>query len=207
MFNKYRRFLAFIIDMFIVSSLAILLSSNYHYNPELYEMDEAYKEFEAIRPTLETFEFDDKVDEFFKDGSKKIYAVVKSQVYIYGWYIIFYFFYFVIFAYFTGGQTLGKKITKLKIVKKDGSPVGIKNLLLRSLTNGSSYFLGTNIFIILSIIGVVAFNGQIAYIWYCIICYLIGFTIEAINIVMYIFGKDNMCLNDKISGSKVIVLR
>lgn len=205
MFNKYRRLLAFLLDMFIVVGLALFISSNYKYNPKLYDMEDAYKEFESIRPTMEDFN-KEKFIEYISDASNKAYNLAKSQVYVYGWYILFYFLYFVVFAYFTEGQTLGKRIMKLKIVKSDGKRVGIFNLLLRSITNGTSYFLGTNIYIILNIIGVLILNG-IPFLGFLIVSNGIGFIVEATNIIMYIFRKDDRCLNDIVSKSKVIVLR
>lgn len=205
MFNKYRRLLAFLLDMFIVVGLALFISSNYKYNPKLYDMEDAYKEFESIRPTMEDFN-KEKFIEYISDASNKAYNLAKSQVYVYGWYILFYFLYFVVFAYFTEGQTLGKRIMKLKIVKSDGKRVGILNLLLRSITNGTSYFLGTNIYIILNIIGVLILNG-IPFLGFLIVSNGIGFIVEATNIIMYIFRKDDRCLNDIVSKSKVIVLR
>lgn len=205
MFNKYRRLLAFLLDMFIVVGLALFISSNYKYNPKLYDMEDAYKEFESIRPTMEDFN-KEKFIEYISDASNKTYNLAKSQVYVYGWYILFYFLYFVVFAYFTEGQTLGKRIMKLKIVKSDGKRVGILNLLLRSITNGTSYFLGTNIYIILNIIGVLILNG-VPFLGFLIVSNGIGFIVEATNIIMYIFRKDDRCLNDIVSKSKVIFLR
>ncbi len=206
MINKYRRLVAFVIDMFIVSALAIFISGNYTYNPYLYDMDEAYKEYESIQPTIEDVSSMSNFESFIANASSKLYNLHKSQVYIYGWYLLFYFLYFIVFAYFTEGQTLGKKFTKLKIVKDDDSRVGIKELLLRNITNGSSFFLGATISITLNVIGVFIFNGESFYFIYCFIAGLVGYALEIANVAMFTFGKDNKCLNDKISRSKVIVL-
>ena len=48
-------------------------------------------------------------------------------------YFLLSFGYFVFFEYKTNGQTPGKKLLKLRVIKKTGEPVGIKECLLRNI--------------------------------------------------------------------------
>ena len=68
------------------------------------------------------------------------------------WYLIIFMLYNVLFAYFNDGQTLGKKIFKLRVVKKEGEKASIENFLVRSLFNGSTFFFGINLVVIIRIV-------------------------------------------------------
>lgn len=75
------------------------------------------------------------------------YMTEKNSVILYGVNIITCFLYFVLFQGFTYGQTLGKKIMRLKVVSNDGEKVSYKQLFFRTLFLYSIiYYLGLIIF-------------------------------------------------------------
>ena len=78
------------------------------------------------------------------------YMTEKNYVILYGVNIITCFLYFVLFQGFTYGQTLGKKIMRLKVVSNDGEKVSYKQLFFRTLFLYSIiYYLGLIIFSLL----------------------------------------------------------
>ena len=101
------------------------------------------------------------------------------------------------FAFLNNGQTLGKKIFKIKVVNKDGKKPGIWNMILRSIW---LYGIFTGI---INVIGLYLFNVKVFnytstsvnYIYY-------GFIIICFFMVMY--RKDGKGLHDIIGKTSVI---
>ena len=104
--------------------------------------------------------------------------------------------YFIVFAYLNKGQTLGKKMFKIKVVNKDGNNPSIWNMLVRSIP---LYGILTGIINIISlyVLNVKEFNYAstiVNYIYY-------GFIIVCIFMVMY--KKDGKGLHDIIGRTYV----
>ena len=71
--------------------------------------------------------YSEKVDYYY-------YRLEKNSIVTYGANIVAFMLYFIFFQGFTGGQTLGKKITRLKVVSsKDDEKVSYKQLFKRTL--------------------------------------------------------------------------
>lgn len=115
--------------------------------------------------------------------------------------IIITFIYYVGISYLLGGQTIGKKLLNLKIVKTDNSKLSFKTLFFReilgtfiiegSIMAGSNYFrellqicTSFNILIPLSIISSI---------------------ITIFSIIVSQFNKDKRLLHDYIANTKVII--
>lgn len=97
--------------------------------------------------------------------------------------------YFIIFAYLNNGQTLGKKVFKIKVVDKDGNKPSIWNMLGRSIPL-YGIFTGTINIICVYILNVKLFNYTstiINYIYYM-------FVIMCFFMVMY--RKDGRGMHD-----------
>lgn len=106
--------------------------------------------------------------------------------------------YFVFFQGFTGGQTLGKKINRIKIVSiKENERVSYKQLFIRTI------FLHSNIYYLLMLLTVLfvpknAFMqvGETLYAFNSILSMILVFTIS--------FYKGKSGLHDKIAHTKII---
>lgn len=105
-------------------------------------------------------------------------------------------FYFVIWPYFHNGQTLGKKIFKIRVKMMGGRELTFKNLIIRALViNGLFYYLGLilglfiniNYFVLISILG------------------LMEITLLIISLVMIIIRKDQRGLHDLLAGTRVMI--
>lgn len=201
---KVKRFLAFALDIWLVILLTNLITSVYYINPYMDDLEDTTKAYNEVLNDYQSMTTEDEIEEFLNNIQDKLYDVEHASIYIHVWYLIFSFLYFVVFAYFTGGQTLGKKLMGLKIVNEDNSKVKFMHLLMRMLTGGSNFLMGTNIACLASIILILTLRPGSTYIAIYMLIMVLSFLMEIANIIIYIKNKDNKCLNDYISASKVI---
>lgn len=118
--------------------------------------------------------------------------------------VLFAIFYFVIVpTYIYPGQTVGKRICKIKIVKNDNNQVTIKNMLLRQL------------------LGIIVIEGVLvtaSAIWHEVITIITqtnfvtplmyaGFVISAISILLYLFKGEHRALHDYLGNTKVVMCK
>lgn len=105
--------------------------------------------------------------------------------------------YFVVIQFYFNGQTLGKKIMKLRVISNNDKKLSIVNFLIRSL-------IVNEVFInILNIIFLVILSKN-NYLAYNQIIYVITYILEMTIIFMILFDKNNRGVHDYISNTKVI---
>lgn len=201
---KIKRLMAFCIDLLLVSILTTCITKVDYINPYMNEVEDASKAYNEVLNDYKDLSSEDDIEEFINNFKDKLYDYEHTQIHVNMWYLIFYIGYFVIFAYFIEGQTLGKKLMSIKIVNEDGSKVGIMGLLKRTITNGSSFFMGMNLMALASLILTTSMKPSKEYAILFMSIMVISTIIELVNIIVYIKNKDNKCLNDFISGTKVI---
>lgn len=116
--------------------------------------------------------------------------------------ILFAIFYFVIVpTYIYKGQTLGKRICKIKIVQKSNKDITLKNILLRQVL-GIMIIEGTLISAsaiwhsVLTIITKINFVSPLMY---------AGFVLTGFSIILMLFKGENRAIHDYLAGTKVIV--
>lgn len=206
--NKYvyRRISAFLIDVFLVTFVSTIFSSISYVNPFIENYKVAYDEYREIyksesesvltNPTIKN------VVDYSNKMSKQIYKIDYSMLFNNIYYLVFSFLYFVLFAYFTNGQTLGKKLFKLKVVRQDGEKVKLSNLMLRTLLSGSSIFMGVNIIVVIQLLFLMIPQNQ-AYFYAILFSSMISYIIEIIGLVL-LFSKEHRSLDDIIGSTKVI---
>lgn len=206
--NKYvyRRISAFLIDVFLVTFVSTIFSSISYVNPFMENYKVAYDEYREIyksesesvltNPTIKN------VVDYSNKMSKQIYKIDYSMLFNNIYYLVFSFLYFVLFAYFTNGQTLGKKLFKLKVVRQDGEKVKLSNLMLRTLLSGSSIFMGVNIIVVIQLLLLMIPQNQV-YFYAILFSSMISYVIEIIGLVL-LFSKEHRSLDDIIGSTKVI---
>lgn len=206
--NKYvyRRISAFLIDIFLVTFISTIFSSISYVNPFIGNYKVAYDEYREIyksesesvltNPTIKN------VVDYSNKMSKQIYKIDYSMLFNNIYYLVFSFLYFVLFAYFTNGQTLGKKLFKLKVVRQDGEKVKLSNLMLRTLLSGSSIFMGVNIIVVIQLLLLMIPQNQV-YFYAILFSSMISYVIEIIGLVL-LFSKEHRSLDDIIGSTKVI---
>ncbi len=194
---NFKRIIAYLIDMMIITFISTALTYLSFINPKY---DEYITYTEKYNTAIEKFYDDQNVEEFSEVVNNLSYDLNKTgYVYIIGD-IIITCLYFGIFAYFTGGQTLGKKLMKIKVVdyKTHNNPKIYQFLLRTLILNGIILNLGTLILIM--------FKRQTYYHFYP---WLANFDtiLMLIIILTTLFTKEKRGIHDYIAKTKVIDLK
>lgn len=184
-----KRLGAYIIDIFIINILLIAVTSNLkttnNYQDEINTLTNKYIEKEI------------SYMDFYNQYNKLNYKVQKDNYIYYTVDLIMMIGYFIVFQALNKGQTIGKKILKLQIIKNDNSEIKIKDIIIRSIFiyNILSLFL-TGCFI--KILNMKIYNNM----------YSVLVFIETIFIIITIFfilyRKDKRGLHDLMANTKVI---
>jgi len=187
----FERLGSYLIDTIIISlifSLICLGFGNYESNSEklMGELDSQLVEG-TITP-----------DEYLDEYSAVLYDYQKENILQSGISVALTIAYFVVFQYMNKGQTIGKKILKIKVVDKDTKePISIFKGLLRSLVI-LSILSGT-----LCILFIYIFNRNNYFALYTILLFLEGiFTMTTMILILY--RKDSRGLHDMMANTIVI---
>lgn len=188
----YKRVIAYFIDIMIVSALSSILSlalpKNDTYKTKMDELSKTMEKFQ--NKEIDKDEWTKAYEDISYDISK---ASISSSIII----IVVSVGYFVLFNYYNDGQTLGKKIMKLKIVSSNGNPLTINNYVLRSLIINSvlSQLISALLLCVLS---------KDNYLLYGSHAVSALSLISAISFVFAIYRSDGRGLHDLISNTVVI---
>lgn len=206
---KWRRISAFLIDIMLVVYLSVAISQVDILNPYKYSYEEAYEEYNLIYnesyDKLTSGEF--KPQEFFKKIEKKLYQIERYTTFQYLWYLAFSFLYFGVFAYFTGGQTLGQKLFKLKVVGDDDEKVSLPRMCLRNLFNGTSMSYGVNFIIILNLLVIYTITGSISFFIVNTLLSIIASIYEIAFIIIFMTRKDHKAIHDILFKTKIVEVK
>lgn len=212
-----KRFVAYAIDILIVSLISSLITSNTLINKDYKKYIETYEEYEEIVDKYEVdkgalddaLEYEaitddeyniklEKLNETFdKDNVDYNYKLIKLSIVATIVSILVILLYFVVIQYYFNGQTLGKRIMKLRVVSNSFKKLNILNYLIRSLIL-NSVLINT-----LSIIMVLVLSKN-SYLIYNEIIYVVNYLVETAIIFMMGFTKDNRGLQDYVANTKVI---
>lgn len=185
-----KRLGSFVIDTMILSVIISLVTMGFTNNTNDInkELTSILEQYESSEITIE--EYSDKV-------TNLNYELQKSSVIINIVNIVLYVGYFIVFGYLNNGQTLGKKICKIKVVNKDGDRPSIWNMIVRSLF---IYGIATLLF---SVIFVNILNSKIFTYGYTIITY-VETIFMMICFFMLLYKKDGKGLHDLMAKTRVI---
>lgn len=185
-----KRLGAFVIDTFILSIVLSLVTMGFSIdtsdiNDELTNVLEQYENEEI---TVE--EYSDKVTELNYDLQKS--SIVSNILDI-----VLYIGYFIVFGYLNKGQTLGKKLCKIRVVNNDGDRPSIWSMIVRSI------FIYGIFTLLFSVIFVNILSKEIFSYSYIVVTYVESiFMIVAFFMVLY--KKDGKGLHDVMAKTKVI---
>lgn len=186
----FRRIGAFCTDYVILTLIlsfitAGVITNNSSFYTEINDIGKLYADGE-----ISTSEYNDKIMKLEYDYQKLNVSVnIVNVVLFVG--------YFVLFGFFNKGQTLGKKLFKIRVVDKSGDNVSLSSMVIRSLF----------------IYGIISC-------FYCIICTLLSLSdifiysykyvvnIESILLficfLMVMYKKDGRGLHDLVAKTNVI---
>ena len=192
----FRRVLAFLVDLIIVSVIASAISSIKYINPDIEKYNETYDQYmEYVENGLEGNNMQQIINsEEYQDYSYKIayYAKYSSIITI-----IVSILYYVVFQYFTKGYTGGKKLLNIRVESVNGE-LKFYQLLLRSLIiNG----------ILTSIITVILLFtlNKSSYTNVQMYVELLNMGLIFVSFGMILYRKDGRGLHDLIGGTRVVL--
>ena len=182
--NFKKRALAYTIDIIILGLILLLVNiivpkDKKDINVKLDSLNETYLNKEKT--------FNEYLEEYSIISYEIIYTIVN---------VIFVMIYFIIMPFIFNGQTIGKKIMKIKLVKED--KLTITSLVIRNLIiNGLGYML-------LSLI-LIHISKPYSYFIITTILSLIQLTLIIIILIGLIKNNNNLILHDRLSKTKVVV--
>lgn len=193
-----KRLMAYVIDILIVSICMTPILNWSVINPYIDEYTENYTEYTELLEQAnagdidpEDAEYEEKIIDLNYQINK--YKVVSSSISA-GSLLL----YFALLQWALKGQTIGKKIMKIKVVaNREDKKLNIGNYILRSL------ILNNIIFTIVLIVGVYLFKEDGYYNLSMIVSYL-QLLVMSIIMLMIVLRKDFRGLHDIIAGTKVI---
>ncbi len=194
-FKSYRskRFFAYFLDFALVTIVISMISQlsyvNWNYD-EYREVATEYTELVTNAEDLTELQNSNEYKKVTYDLSKygQVYVIIEIIVYV-G--------YFVFFQKYAGGQTLGKRIMKLKVVNENKKDVNLLSLGLRTLLI-YSIPLNLSMLILINTVGLNVYGTTVAII--ANVMYLINFIVCA----FILFRKDNKGLHDLAFKTEVI---
>ena len=190
-----KRLVAFIIDMFIVIIISEALSSIDFINIYKDEYQEEYAQYielynDALEEKVTLEEYNEKAINYNYNLGKL--SIISSVIYI-----VITISYFVGFNCLYQGQTIGKKITRIRIVSSKDSNVKIWQYILRTIFLTGIF---SNIVLILSVLFV---NENVYY----NISYLINifeYILQLVIVITIILNKNGRGLHDIICQTTVV---
>lgn len=187
-----QRFLAFLLDFLIVTIFSAFVVAFIPVNSTLNKL---YRE-------------QDKILENYVNGESAVLDYVNSLVDIS--YdisrltvigsivsVVILILYYVVYPYYNNGQTLGKKLFKIRIKKVNDDNLSMNDLLIRAMINNSIFFSIVNI-------GLIIFSSKDMYLASSSFLTTIQYLVMFVSLIMIIFTKSKQGVHDKIVNTLVV---
>lgn len=187
------RICAIILDMLIVSTIASLVVFPFldskaitKLNNQALEVIDSYDENKINTET------------YFSERISILYQTARTNGIVTIIQIIIMILYFMVYQFYNDGQTIGKKIMKIKVVNNDEDmPLTMNNIVIRSLIINS---------ILMNMISLsfAIFSEQYVYFYGVFIFEVIQYAVIVISLLLIIIGKQGRGVHDMIARTKVI---
>lgn len=188
-----KRIVAYIIDILIVTVVVSAISMIPRIDPYKKNYEKAYNEYLDIVSDAQnenSVDYKDRIIELNYDIYKyRVVSNILSVISLVG--------YFGILQMVMNGQTVGKKVLKIKVVGNNGKKLNFGNYFLRTLILNNIFFT------VINMIAVYILKGSNFY-YFTYIVNMLQSTIYMILIIMMVLRKDNRGLHDLLAGTKVI---
>lgn len=187
-----QRFVAFMIDLFLVSALTTLVTTFIPTNgtiDKLYDQQtKIIENYTSQKITMEEYVnqlVDISYDIAKQTGIATLVGIAISLLY------------YVLYVYKNDGQTIGKKMMKIKIKKKNNDQLTMNDLLFRTMI-----LQGT----LVSIIGfcTILFLDKDTYLATNSLLNLVQYSILLVSFFLIAFTKEKQGLHDKLVGTIVV---
>ena len=188
-----RRIGAYIVDMIVITIISSMFIRIEFLNPKYDEYQKAYNEY--VDFTTEVMNNPDKLnDNNLNDIS---YNLSKTGLATNVITLVVTALYFIGFQYINRGQTLGKKLFKIKVVDSENRRPRFFQILIRSLLI-NSIVTNTIFVVMISCLSKNAYFSGSQYVQ------LVDIAIMASSFILIMFREDGKGLHDMIAGTKVV---
>ena len=188
----FPRFVAYIIDIVLIFVLSAVLLGSIPTNKNHERYVEEYKQIQQDYKDKKI-----KEKEYVNKSKDIVYDIDYTNSIVALGQIAILIGYFVILQYFLKGQTIGKKIMKIKVISVKDGDLNLNQLTLRSL-------IANSILVNLLLVIAVLFIGRDYYYYASMILQFLDSAIIMAIILMIIFKKDKRGLHDILTGTKVV---
>lgn len=186
------RFVAFVLDVIIISLVASLLAYPF------LDFDSIDKLSDSSTEVMESYLSQKiSIEEYTNESISISYEMARKQGILSLITIFLNILYFVVFQVMHDGQTIGKRLLRIKVRSKDGKNLGMNQMIYRSLIINS-------IFVDMVSLCILLFTNQISYFYVAGILSMIQFGIIAVSGFMVMFGEKREGIHDLIARTDVV---
>ena len=187
-----QRFAAFILDVFIVSMVASMIAYPF------LDMNSIDKLSESSTQIVEDYMKQEiSIEEYTNESISVSYEMARKQGILSLITIFLNILYFVVFQIKNDGQTIGKKLLKIKVSSNDGSQLTMNQMIFRSLIINSILIDMVNFCVLL-------FTNQTAYFYGVGILSMVQFIMIAASGFMVMFSDKRQGIHDLIAHTDVV---
>lgn len=194
-----KRVIAYLMDFLFITILVSFIVNIKIINPYLDKYRDTYDEYNKLITNVNENKLDTESDEYKTKIVDLTYDLNKYRVVSASISSILFLGYFGVLQYILKGQTLGKKIMKIKVTSVSDKKLNILNFLTRSV------ILNNILFSIILIVGVYVFNKN-NYYNLSLIVYYIELLVMSLIVLMIVLRKDNRGLHELITNTKVVAV-
>lgn len=192
----FRRLIAYFIDFFIVAGIASCISYIPFLNPQKDAYEKKYNEIISLYEKLEQNVISQ--DEYTNEYISLYYDLNHLDLNYMIINLIVLIAYFGVYQYQGNGQTLGKKLMKIRVVSKDEKKsVGLLSYLIRCVVLN-------NIVITLLQVAILCFYSVDHYYFIYSNINLAGYVLIYVILFLFLVRKDHRGLHDLIAGTNVV---
>ncbi|MDD6941164.1 MAG: RDD family protein [Bacilli bacterium] len=187
-----QRFVAFLLDIFILSSIASLISYPFL---DAKSIDKLNKNSSEVIEKYTTGEID--MDTYVDEVKGISYQLSQKQGVVSLVTLFLAVLYFIVYQYYNNGQTIGKKLMKIKVVSSTDKEITMNSFIFRSLIVNS-------ILVDMISFAIVIFGNETVYFYGVAICGIIKYTLLLICGFMVMWSKSGLGLHDRIAHTTVV---
>ncbi len=191
-----KRFLAYLIDLIIIGMVSFSFSYVPNINPNQEEYKQAYEDIVSLYENYDNNKL--TIDEYEQKYIALSYDLNRNNVIYTVVNLVIILLYFVLVPLFLNGQTLGKRLLKIKVVSNyQDRSVGFVSYFVRAVVQNNL------IITILQIIILFTFSKDNFYFVYSKVN-MVGYILLYLIVFLILIRKDSRGLHDLISGTKVV---
>ena len=189
-----KRFSAFIIDLLIIACISSVVTLIIPTSSNAKKMSE-----ELVQASQDYI--DKKIDEeeYINKSAPYTYRIDKENFLISVIDIVITILYFVVFAFIKGGQTLGKKLIGIKVVKQKGE-LSINDMIFRAFIINSLLSNLINLVLLFT-------TKDMTYVYATSIVSYLQMGLILVSAIMVLVRKDHLALHDIITKTKVVEVK